>query len=105
MSDKRVARTSSLLYRRASSLQTLGLHGSLDWLTDTFNRTLPMGASRIFGNDLRQALVVAPISNLLYRRFPIGKPPGETNGQYSGKRSGCVNVCRLEALRYSRLEI
>src|SRR5437879_7098208 len=41
---------------------------------------------------------VARISNLLYRRFPIG-----SSTSFAGPTSS--TPCRLEALRYSRLEI
>src|SRR5437867_619345 len=36
-----------------------------------------------------------PVSNLLYRRFPIGRTLAHPER---------ISVCRLEALRYSRLE-
>jgi hypothetical protein len=42
---------------------------------------------------------VAQISNLLYRRFPIGRARNVCGSQPFGK------LRRLEALRYSRLEI
>src|SRR5438876_11474871 len=41
------------------------------------------------------AFAVAQVSNLLYRRFPIGRTLA---------RQEPISVCRLEALRYSRLE-
>src|SRR5215813_9650372 len=41
---------------------------------------------------------VAQVSNLLYRRFPIGRR-SKTPGLLDFR-----SVCRLEALRYSRLE-
>ncbi len=41
---------------------------------------------------------VAQVSNLLYRRFPIGK------ASPAPMRLRIHGVCRLEALRYSRLE-
>src|SRR5436309_6190834 len=44
-------------------------------------------------------LGVAQISNLLYRRFPISM------ATISSTRSDFTKLCRLEALRYSRLEI
>jgi len=43
--------------------------------------------------------VVAEISNLLYRRFPIGKSHEWI------ETLDCPAASRLEALRYSRLEI
>ena len=45
------------------------------------------------------ASVVAQISNLLYRRFPIGPLPTHPGPPPFRK------LCRLEALRNSRLEI
>jgi hypothetical protein len=50
------------------------------------------------GHSCRICLIVAQVSNLLYRRFPIGSLLNSLN------RLESQRACRLEALRYSRLE-
>src|SRR5437762_3163255 len=75
--------------------------GSLaDWRRSPLSLTerfLPTGTSHI-GSPSPPA-EVAQISNLLYRRFPIGKTA------LSCTRRDLRKHRRLEALRYSRLEI
>src|SRR5205809_7755776 len=55
----------------------------------TIHKFIPGGPRRAMDS------VVAKVSNLLYRRFPIGRTLACREP---------ISVCRLEALRYSRLE-